>query len=683
MSRSWPRLWTMIGLCVVGTVSACVDGSVPQSTNGAANVPSLAGSGTVLGASGSSGSSGSSGANGVVADGACKDTQSDPAHCGSCTNACTQGQVCAQGLCKTANVSCSAPQVACNGQCADLTTTAHCGSCEKACAVGQSCNNGACQCPGAELACNGVCTDTETSNDHCGGCSQPCATGATCSGGKCGCPMGQMTCSGVCVDVAQNDANCGACGNTCSMGQSCTAGVCVAGAGADGCNGKALGITLKQIAVYQTVKVGVMDSGAEVAAAKRTTDVVSGRQTMFRVSVTVDSGFSARQLSARVTLNNGASVTQYFGKQNISKSSVDTDPLTTFQIFVPPEQITADTRYSAELVECATGSGTAGSARFPNTGDIELGARHTGGLKVTIIPLLANGKLPDTSDTALAIYRQTLMAMYPIDGVTLTVAPQLSIAYPVNWDATLDQMRAKRKADNPAADVYYYGLLKPLDTFNQFCGNGCTTGIGYVADANSASYRAAMGVGYADRTSAQTMAHELGHNHGRNHAPCVPNGGSISGVDANYPFSDGRTGILGFDSRTKVLLSADKSTDLMGYCSNVWLSEYTYGAITDRVAAVNGVKFESFTTAVFNTWRVLILSGSGPHWGEPITRPSLAGGTPVTARVLDAAGNEVAEIEVYRTEISDGGGFVVMVPEPAAGWSSVQVPGWQPLAFMR
>jgi hypothetical protein len=459
--------------------------------------------------------------------------------------------------------------------------------------------------------------------------------------------------------------------------------VCVAGAGADGCNGKALGISLEQIAVYQTVKVGVMDGGAEIAASKRSTDVVSGRQTMFRLGVTVDAGFSARKLSARVTVNNGATATQYFGTQNVSKSSVDTEPLTTFQVFVPPEQITSDTRYSAELVECATGSGTAGSARFPTTGDIELGARHTGGLKVKIIPLLANGKLPDTSDTALAIYRQTLMAMYPIDGVELTVGPQLSIAYPVNWDATLDQMRAKRKADNPAADVYYYGLLEPVDTFNQFCGNGCTTGIGYVADSNTASFRAAMGVGYADRTSAQTMAHELGHNHGRNHAPCVPNGGSISGVDASYPFPDGRTGILGFDSRTKVLLSADKSTDLMGYCSNVWLSEYTYGGITDRVATVNGAKLESFDAAAPATWRVLIVSGKGPHWGEPITRPSVAEGTPMTARVLDDAGNEIAEIEVYRTEISDGGGFVVMVPEPTAGWGAVQLPGWAALGFAR
>ena len=678
MSQMLPRLWALFGLGALATAAACVDGSAQPSERGAANVPALGGASSTLGNLGGASGMGT----GVIADGSCHDTQSDPAHCGSCTNACAQGQACVLGVCSAAEVTCVAPLVACNGACVDLTSTAHCGACETACVAGQSCTGGACACPGAETACNGACVDTQTSVDHCGGCSLPCATGASCSAGKCGCPMGQETCSGVCVDTTQSDANCGACGQACAMGQTCTSGVCVTGAGADGCSGKPLGITLQQIAVYQTVKVGVMDAGAEIASVRRTTDVVSGRPTLFRLSVTVDAGFAARELSGRVTVNNGATVTQYFGKQTVSKSSVDTDAKTTFQVLVPPEQITADTRYSAELVECATATGDAKSARFPALGDIELGARHTGGLKVKILPLLSNGKLPDTSETALTVYRQQLMAMYPIDSIELSVGPQLSVGYPVDWDGTLDQIRAKRKTDNPAANIYYYGLLKPVDSFNQFCGNGCTTGIGYVADSNAPGYRAAMGVGYADRTSAQTMAHELGHNHGRNHAPCVPSGGSIEGVDGSYPFPDGRTGILGYDSRTKVLLS-DKGTDLMGYCSNVWLSEYTYGGITDRVALVNGIKAQSVNLAALGTWRVLLLGSNGPRWGIPITQPSLPEGAAVSARVLDAAGTLITEVRVYRTEVSDNGGAVVLVPEPKPGWVSLEVPGAPALAFAK
>ncbi|MEO6600824.1 MAG: reprolysin-like metallopeptidase [Polyangiaceae bacterium] len=662
--------WALVGLSVaLGTV-ACVDGGASSGQGPALNT-------TVAGASGA-GTTPGAGASGMgtVADGSCKDTLTDPAHCGSCTTACTQGQTCDQGVCKAPVANCTAPQVSCNGVCADLTSTAHCGKCETACVTGQSCTAGACVCPGTQAACNGACIDTQTSNDNCGGCNMPCATGAVCTAGVCGCATGQTQCNGACIDSTSSAANCGGCGMACKTGETCSSSTCVSGAGADGCSGgPALGIALKSIDVYQSVKVPVMTAGAEVTTDKRTTDIVTGRPTMFRLSVALDSGFTARQLSARITVNNGATASQYFVKQAVSKDSVETEPASTFQVLVPAEQITVDTHYSAELVECATGTGTAGSARYPKTGDAVLDARHTGGLKVTLIPLQANNNVPDTSETALTTYRQQMLAMYPIDAITFTVAPPLTVAYPVDWEATLDKMRAKRKTDNPAADVYYYGLLKPVASFNTFCGNGCTTGIGYVGDANSGSYRAAMGVGYADRVSAQTMAHEIGHNHGRNHAPCVPNGGSISGVDPKYPFPDGKTGIIGYDARTKVLLSAT-GTDLMGYCSNVWLSEYTYGGITDRVALVNGNKNEVFSAATLQPWRVLIVSASkGARWGEPITTPSSPEGTAVTARVVNDAGALIEETTVYRTDMSDSGAASFMVPEPKQGWSGVQVPG--------
>ena len=698
-------VWGLVGLGVTALAAACGGGSpgsdkngMPSNANaagtgGASNVAGAGGSHAAAGAGAGAGAGGMSvavagasaiaGAGGMsVAVGPCTNTMSDPAHCGSCTNACTQGQICDQGACKAPVTTCTAPQIACNGVCADLTSTAHCGNCQTACAAGQSCTAGVCACPGTQAVCNAACVDTQTSTENCGGCNQPCATGQVCAAGKCGCASGQALCGGACVDTNTSQTNCGACGTTCSAGQVCSSGACVSSAGTDGCTGgAALGVTLKEVDAYQTVKVPVMASGAEVTSDKRTTDLVTGRQTMFRVSISVDAGFSARQISARININNGTTPMQYFVKQTVSKSSVETDPTTTFQVYVPPDQITVDTRYSAELVECATGSGQAGSARFPATGDTELGARHNGGLKVTLIPLQANNSLPDTSDTALAVYKSQMMAMYPIDAITFTVGSAVTIDYPVDWETALDTVRAKRKTDNPAADVYYFGMLKPVATFKAFCGMGCTAGIGYVADANTPAYRAAMGVAYADSVSAETMAHEIGHNHGRNHSPCVPPGNSISGVDPNYPFSDGRTGILGFDNRTKAILS-DKSTDLMGYCDNIWLSEYTYGGISDRVLAVNGNQSLIVDPAALQTWRVLLVGGSkGARWGIPITQASLGEGAPVSARIFDAAGKFLLETTAYRTQISDTGSASIMVPEPQHGWAAVDVAGSGRIAF--
>ena len=50
-------------------------------------------------------------------------------------------------------------------------------------------------------------------------------------------------------------------------------------------------------------------------------------------------------------------------------------------------------------------------------------------------------------------------------------------------------------------------------------------------------------------------------------------------------------------------------------------------------------------------------------------------------RVVDAAGNLLEEITVYRTEMSDSGAASIMVPEPKQGWAGVEVMGSGVVAF--
>jgi Stigma-specific protein, Stig1 len=296
--------WAFLGLGVMASTVACVDGSA-SSNQGPAESMSLGGLNSV-------GSPSGAGAGG-------------------------KGNASAAGGAGVPIANCTAPQASCNGVCTDLTSVAHCGTCEQACVTGQSCTAGACVCPAAQVTCNGACVDTQTSVEHCGGCSKPCATGAACNAGVCGCAQGQELCNGVCVDLKQNEANCGMCGNACMTGGTCENGACVTGAGADGCTGgTALGITLKKIDVYQTVKVPVMDAGAEITTDKRTTDVVTGRVTMFRISVALGSGSSARQISARINVDNGTATAQYFAKQAVSKDSVETEVASTFQVVTRP-----------------------------------------------------------------------------------------------------------------------------------------------------------------------------------------------------------------------------------------------------------------------------------------------------------------------------------------------------------
>jgi hypothetical protein len=300
-----------------------------------------------------------------------------------------------------------------------------------------------------------------------------------------------------------------------------------------------------------------------------------------------------------------------------------------------------------------------------------------------LIPINVNSMQPDLTDTGLAIYKALLLAMYPITTVEFTIGAVLNSSSATNWTGMLDQLRARRQSDAPAADIYYYGMMKPTATLRDFCGGGCTAGIGYVPQGSGtqqASQRVAMGLAFADATSADTMAHEVGHNHGRNHAPCAQ-GGSIAGVDASYPHSGGAIGVWGWDNRSSKLVATDR-TDIMGYCNNKWISDYTYQGILTRLATVNGAPPNEFIPSeLVHPWRVLLLDAEGARWGVPIDEPVAPAGVAEGAEVLDASGQVIATVSVYRTEISDIGAFSFEVPVPEPGWHSVRVAGSAPLAF--
>jgi hypothetical protein len=587
------------------------------------------------------------------------DPTRDLAHCGNCGRACAPTQACELGVCV-------APSAGCN----------------EVCSGGRSCVAGACQCPTGQAFCRDACIDVQTESQHCGACEQACPAGALCESGNCACPNGQTLCAQECVDALTSLEHCGACGVACAQGETCMMGQCESAAGEDGCAGSARGVRLSQIAAYQSIKIPVMSDGASIDDAGRVADLIAGRQTVLRVFVTLATGFAPRELSARLLLRDASGERAYFARQLVSKSSVDTDTSSTFQLFVPAEQLAEDTSYSIELVECGGASGTAvvQAPRFPATGEAPLGAIDTGTLKVSLVPVQTNGRLPDTSPAALEVYRAYLLAMYPVRDVELTTTSQITASYPLQWTSVLDQIRVKREADRVPADVYYYGLVRPVDSIETYCRNGCTAGIGYVGTTSQAGTRAAVGLAYADETSAATMAHELGHNHGREHAPCAP-GGNISGVDRAYPYAGAALGVWGYDSRTRTLLEPTRTTDIMGYCSRQWVSDYTYRGLIERVGRVNQA-FRIFAdTALLSRYHVMLIEGSQARWSVPMSEPSEPFGEPEPAQILDESGTVIEEITVYRTRIGDVDASTVLVPEPEAHWAFVHVAGSEPLAF--
>jgi hypothetical protein len=89
-------------------------------------------------------------------------------------------------------VTCEQNQVECGGECTTLADDKHCGSCDNACAQGQHCGNGYCfTCPAtASNYCpypngGGSCSDLVTDNLNCGSCGHQCAFGQNCTNGSC------------------------------------------------------------------------------------------------------------------------------------------------------------------------------------------------------------------------------------------------------------------------------------------------------------------------------------------------------------------------------------------------------------------------------------------------------------------------------------------------------------------
>jgi hypothetical protein len=227
--------------------------------------------------------------------------------------------------------------------------------------------------------------------------------------------------------------------------------------------------------------------------------------------------------------------------------------------------------------------------------------------------------------------------------------------------------------------MYYVGVVTPATTYRTYCGNACIAGVGYVAtSASAATARALVAIGY-EPYALMTIAHELGHNHGLEHSP----GCGADSADSAFPYvtnGTARIGWVGWDSRAaSTFMDPAKYTDLMAYCDPVWVSDYVYSKLGDRVAALNGSALW-LGDGARATWRVLDVANGQASWGAPITEPTTAFGDPVSGTVLDTNGSALLEISVYRTKISNGLGAMYLVPEPAANWAQLRIGSTQ-IAF--
>ena len=175
------------------------------------------------------------------------------------------------------------------------------------------------------------------------------------------------------------------------------------------------------------------------------------------------------------------------------------------------------------------------------------------------------------------------------------------------------------------------------------------------------------------------IAHELGHNLNLQHAPC----GGAGGPDPSFPYSDGSIGAWGYDFRDGGQLVPPSATDLMAYCGDKWISDYSFtNALRFRLSDADSVGLPSPPMLAPPT-KVLLLWGGVNADTVPFLEPAfVVGAPPVLPEArgeyrlsgLSADGRELFAISFEMPTIADAEGeessFVFALPVQA-GWADL------------
>ncbi|MBS2030944.1 MAG: hypothetical protein JST54_23780 [Deltaproteobacteria bacterium] len=432
-------------------------------------------------------------------------------------------------------------------------------------------------------------------------------------------------------------------------------------------------VAIGEVSLYQSVKVSIASNGAAVARTK--SPVVANRAALVRVGVTPSAGFVARQLTCELVVDSQVFSTHLL----VSRASDDSNPSSFFVFNVPADAIAEQTSWSARILDAnalAVADGQPSPARVPADGTLApLGARSdSGGIQITLVPIQWNGdgsgRLPDTSPDQLARITNLLRALYPLVEVDLAVHAPLPYSGGLTFTGNIDfgdvnsQLQALRQTDGADAKAYYYGLVEPDDTFDDYCGGSCVTGQSYVVDDPSDDdLRVGAGQGWGGDDSAWTLAHEVGHELGRYHAPC-----SAGSPDPDFPYAGGGTGVWGYDARSGQFISPDDESDFMGYCDPTWSSDYTYNAIFDRLLAVHGAAPRARGRQRDYRFLALLPDGSS-RWRSPVRLSHEVGvhSAHVDARWLDDAGQVLRTDRVAVLPLGEGSEVELALPSAPMG----------------
>jgi hypothetical protein len=287
--------------------------------------------------------------------------------------------------------------------------------------------------------------------------------------------------------------------------------------------------------------------------------------------------------------------------------------------------------------------------------------RTASSFQVTLIPIITavDGRVGNLNAANRDQYLAGAMRMHPLSSFNATIGGSLTVPNTVPalqhdngngaWNKVLNEVQARRAADGSSR--YYVGVV------NVGYSSG-VAGIGYVGFPASLVWDKLP-------SAASVAAHEWGHNWGRQHAPC----GDPGNPDAAYPYAGGVIGVYGLDVAAAELKPTTYH-DLMGYCGNEWISDYTYRGVMQFRGAETGIA-SAVGQAVQPTLVVWGRIEDGRVVLEPAfqatTRPSLpARDGPYRVEARAADGSRIFGLGFAPVEVADdrqgGRHFAFTVP---------------------
>jgi len=292
--------------------------------------------------------------------------------------------------------------------------------------------------------------------------------------------------------------------------------------------------------------------------------------------------------------------------------------------------------------------------RIPASGRLPVPVRSVPDFDLTVIPFLweespdsailelVDEMADDPEDSELLWATHTLL---PI--ADLAVTAHASVVTSSNYAPDLlRQTRAIQLVER--GEGYYMGMMSGRLS-------GSIRGAAYVSGRASFS---------APR--ATTIAHEFGHNLSLRHAPC----GGPTMLDPWYPYSDGRIGSWGYDSRDEGELVSPRRRDLMSYCSQRWIGDYHF----TRTLRYRLAEERDTTEGGEAPARSLLLWGGIDTGGRLHLEPALAitapPALPASAGAYAITGwtgdnEQLFSLSFRMPEAADGGGstsFAVLLP---------------------